>query len=330
MTSMASDSLIVTHPLEGTFVTLSRLTYEDMPSLWRNLDLQNSARLWNFLVLHVPNSAEQLWEQMKPIPGVETLAVRGDPSILDYSKLDEGTTGTGHRADVMGIVAYVNIDRQMRSLDIGSVILSPALQRTVASTEIHYLLLRHIFDEQGMAVNPSFHRAVWKCNALNQASRQAAERLGFVYEGTLRRSRMARGKWLTQPGSPLLTTSGLLSKMPWGLGSTLRTSSPMGSSGPLWCNAGEKRPAWPLPKDLDGQAMQIESAAVLSIYARLRSNQRGGCLATVRHACCGPVKFSIWTRYFSTRRTKFLYRVNYSSHVVRRRWSTPQDGSLTA
>ena len=53
------------------------------------------------------------------------------------------------------------------------------LQRTTAATEAIYLLARHAFDKLG------YRRLEWKCNALNAASRRAAERFGFTFEGDL-------------------------------------------------------------------------------------------------------------------------------------------------
>jgi RimJ/RimL family protein N-acetyltransferase len=50
-----------------------------------------------------------------------------------------------------------------------------------------FILLRHAADELG------YRRLVWKCNALNEPSRRAAERLGFTYEGTLRAHMVVKG-----------------------------------------------------------------------------------------------------------------------------------------
>ena len=62
-------------------------------------------------------------------------------------------------------------------IEIGHIWFGPALQRTTAATEAIYLLAAHAFDDLG------YRRLEWKCNALNAASRRAAERFGF----TLRR-----------------------------------------------------------------------------------------------------------------------------------------------
>ena len=40
------------------------------------------------------------------------------------------------------------------------------------ATEAQYLLARYVFEDLG------YRRYEWKCDALNQASRKAAERLG--------------------------------------------------------------------------------------------------------------------------------------------------------
>ena len=45
-----------------------------------------------------------------------------------------------------------------------------------------------MFDEFG------YRRFEWKCNAQNEASKRAATRLGFTYEGTFRQHMVVKGK----------------------------------------------------------------------------------------------------------------------------------------
>ena len=81
----------------------------------------------------------------------------------------------GHAA---GMASYLNIHPADGAIEIGHIWLAPALQRGVAATEALTLLMRHALDNLG------YRRLEWKCNALNAASRRAAARLGFAYEGT--------------------------------------------------------------------------------------------------------------------------------------------------
>jgi hypothetical protein len=50
------------------------------------------------------------------------------------------------------------------------------------------LLARYAFETLG------YRRYEWKCNALNAASRRAALRYGFTYEGTFRQHLIAKGR----------------------------------------------------------------------------------------------------------------------------------------
>lgn len=73
------------------------------------------------------------------------------------------------------------------AIEIGSIWFSARLQRTRAATEAVFLLLRHAFDDLGYA------RLVWRCQSLNAASRRAAERYGFVFEGIWRAGAIVKG-----------------------------------------------------------------------------------------------------------------------------------------
>ncbi len=76
----------------------------------------------------------------------------------------------------------------MRVCEVGHIVYSPALMRTPLGTEAQYLLARYAFETLG------YRRYEWKCNALNAASRRAALRYGFVYEGTFRQHLIAKGR----------------------------------------------------------------------------------------------------------------------------------------
>ena len=77
----------------------------------------------------------------------------------------------------VGQAAYMRIDPANRVIEVGNIIFTAALQHTRGATEAMYLMARHAFDDLG------YRRYEWKCNALNQPSRRAALRLGFVFEG---------------------------------------------------------------------------------------------------------------------------------------------------
>lgn len=87
-----------------------------------------------------------------------------------------------------GWLSLMNIEPANAAIELGNIWFGSELQRTRAATEAMFLLLRHAADELG------YRRLVWKCNALNAASRRAAERLGFAYEGTLRAHMVVKGR----------------------------------------------------------------------------------------------------------------------------------------
>jgi RimJ/RimL family protein N-acetyltransferase len=88
----------------------------------------------------------------------------------------------------MGLCSYLRIEPAFGSIEIGHIWFGPQLQRTTAATEAIYLLARHAFDDLG------YRRLEWKCNALNAASRAAAERFGFRFEGVFRNHQIVKGR----------------------------------------------------------------------------------------------------------------------------------------
>lgn len=86
-----------------------------------------------------------------------------------------------------GVVSYLRITPGMGTIEIGHIHFSPALQGTATATEALFLMLQWVFDG-------GYRRCEWKCNALNQASRRAAVRLGFRYEGTFRQAAVVKGR----------------------------------------------------------------------------------------------------------------------------------------
>jgi RimJ/RimL family protein N-acetyltransferase len=87
-----------------------------------------------------------------------------------------------------GLAAYLRIAPEPGVIEIGHIWFGAELQRTTAATEAIYLLARHAFDDLG------YRRLEWKCNALNAASRSAAERFGFTFEGIFRKHQIVKGR----------------------------------------------------------------------------------------------------------------------------------------
>lgn len=88
----------------------------------------------------------------------------------------------------VGTLALMRQQPQHGVVEVGFVTFSPALQRSRIATEAQFLLMSHVFDQLG------YRRYEWKCDSLNQRSRNAAERLGFQYEGTFRQALVYKGR----------------------------------------------------------------------------------------------------------------------------------------
>jgi RimJ/RimL family protein N-acetyltransferase len=88
----------------------------------------------------------------------------------------------------LGVLSYLRIEPGHGVIEIGHIWFGPPLQRTTAATEAVHLLAARAFDELG------YRRLEWKCNALNTASRRAAERFGFTFEGVFRKHQVVKGR----------------------------------------------------------------------------------------------------------------------------------------
>lgn len=93
-----------------------------------------------------------------------------------------------HWGIVRGMASYMRIRPEHGSVEIGAVAHGDAMARSPMSTEAHYLLARHIFDDLG------YRRYEWKLNDANEPSHKAALRLGFTFEGTFRQDRVDHGQ----------------------------------------------------------------------------------------------------------------------------------------
>jgi RimJ/RimL family protein N-acetyltransferase len=87
-----------------------------------------------------------------------------------------------------GVAAYLRITPEHGVIEIGHIWFGASLRRTTAASEVIYLLASHAFDELG------HRRLEWKCDSLNAASRRAAERFGFRFEGVFRSHMVVKGR----------------------------------------------------------------------------------------------------------------------------------------
>ena len=111
---------------------------------------------------------------------LEGAAASADP--LFHAVIDSA------RGTAVGVAAYLRIDQAHGTIEVGHINFSPRLQRTTAATEAMALMMARVFDELG------YRRYEWKCDSLNRASRAAALRLGFRFEGIFRQAMVVKGR----------------------------------------------------------------------------------------------------------------------------------------
>jgi RimJ/RimL family protein N-acetyltransferase len=163
-------------PLPGRHVTLRPLdAVADTPDL--------------YAVSHPPAGDPEIWRYLFDGPYPDTAALEAslrlaeasaDPLFFTIVPRDGGRPA--------GVASYLRIVPEHGVIEIGNIWLGRTLQRSTAATEAIYLLARHAFDGLG------YRRLEWKCNALNAASRRAAERFGFLFEGVFAQHLVVKGR----------------------------------------------------------------------------------------------------------------------------------------
>jgi len=156
--------------------------------LLRPLDAAADARpLWE--ATHPPQAPPGLWTYLFDGPYADAAAL-GEALGRSQRSRDRVPYTIVTRADgrPRGYASYLRITPEHGSIEIGNVLLGAGLARTTAATEAIYLLARHAFDQLG------YRRLEWKCDALNAASRRAAERLGFAFEGVFEQHMVVKGR----------------------------------------------------------------------------------------------------------------------------------------
>ena len=155
---------------EGRFVTLEPLEHRHISGLWA-----------------AHQGADHVWDYI-PVGPFETEAALG--AWVDHVRISPDPLQFAARlADgrVAGTLSLLRINPAAGSIEVGFIVFTPLMQRSPASTEAVYLLMRWAFEA-------GYRRFEWKCNAANLPSRRAAERFGLSYEGIFRQADVVKGK----------------------------------------------------------------------------------------------------------------------------------------
>jgi len=158
--------------LKGRYGRLEKLRPEHWSDLWAVF--AGHDHVWTYISTDGPFHDPSEFSSF-----IEKRAAADDPYA--YGIIDAQDRAIGY-------LTLLRINPTHRVIEVGHVLYSPSLQRTPLGTETQYLLARYVFETLG------YRRYEWKCNSSNAASRRAALRYGFVYEGTFRQHMVVKGR----------------------------------------------------------------------------------------------------------------------------------------
>ena len=141
-----------------------------------------------FQIGHSDDAALRLWtylpygpftDQSEMVAWVRSCAGMADPVFLAVRD-----TQTDR---LMGMASFLEVRPAIGVIEIGHIWFAPPFQNTLQSTDALFVMMRHAMQDL------EYRRLEWKCNALNNASRDAALRLGFRFEGVFYNHNIVKG-----------------------------------------------------------------------------------------------------------------------------------------
>lgn len=163
--------------LRGRYVEVRPLTSAHYADLFAATCGAGDDDLWTYRPIPRPTALPGLWMHLA--------AALDDPALVPFALVPLSGAGAGRAA---GIASYMRIEPAHGQVEVAGILLGRSLQRTTAATEAMHLLMAHAFDDLG------YRRYEWKCDSLNEPSRRAALRLGFVEEGRFRNHMVTQGR----------------------------------------------------------------------------------------------------------------------------------------
>jgi RimJ/RimL family protein N-acetyltransferase len=144
--------------LEGRYARLEPVAPAHADGL---LAASGDAKSFDYLFDVPPKGAEDMRAWIAKNAAAEDLVVH---AVVDKAS---GVAG--------GRQSYMRITPEHGVIEIGNILWGPAISRTRVATEALFLAARHVFEDLG------YRRFEWKCNNLNEPSKRAALRFGFVF-----------------------------------------------------------------------------------------------------------------------------------------------------
>lgn len=155
-------------PLDGRYCRLEPLDPDrHAQALFEALAADDTGRAWTYL----PYGPFFTWGEYRD--WMDKTCLGEDPLFFTIFDLANG--------EPAGVASYLRIAPAAGSIEVGHIHYAPRLQRTPAATEAMYLLMQRAFEL-------GYRRYEWKCDALNEPSCAAAQRLGLSFEGIFRQA----------------------------------------------------------------------------------------------------------------------------------------------
>jgi len=161
--------------LQGRYCRLEPIVIDKHAAkLFEVLAIDNQGESWTYLP----------YGPFDSFPEFQTwlTTTMSDQDTLLYAIVDVKT------GEPLGISGYLRINGEHGVIEVGHLHFSALLKRTSLASEAIYLMLKHAFDDYG------YRRCEWKCNNLNEASKLAAARFGFTFEGIFRQNHVFKNR----------------------------------------------------------------------------------------------------------------------------------------
>ena len=158
--------------LQGRTGRVERLAQHHADSLWEQV--KDADVIWTYIAGSGPFAGRAAYDAW-----LDKRIAAQDPYAYAIIDRDERVVGTA---------TLMSIRPAMRVIEAGSIVYSPALQRTPLGTEAQYLLARYAIEDL------RYRRYEWKCDSLTAPSRRAALRYGFQFEGIFRQHLISNGR----------------------------------------------------------------------------------------------------------------------------------------